>query len=254
MRCSRISADGFTLIELSIVLVIIGLLVGGILVGGELVEHSQMSKAHSDLVRYETAMNSFKAKYDAIPGDMINATTYFPASASCTFSTVSTTQTCNGDGDGQIEISNGVLREIYLFWQHLSFADMIEGKYVIAQSTPDPRGKGGYNLPAITWQDASLSIVVGYAGYLPADNKHYFVMGKVVRTASGSYEWPWDNMIPSPAAYAFDTKYDDGKRNSGRLQGNNIGYAPFSTNACGSGSAYSTSTANGCYISYDLKF
>jgi len=61
---------GFTLIELSIVLVIIGLIVGGILVGRELIALAQIRSVISEMERYSTAANSFRSKYNAMPGDL----------------------------------------------------------------------------------------------------------------------------------------------------------------------------------------
>lgn len=61
---------GFTLIELSIVLVIIGLLVGGVLVGRDLIQAAHLRQQVSQLERYSTAAQTFKAKYGALPGDI----------------------------------------------------------------------------------------------------------------------------------------------------------------------------------------
>ena len=60
---------GFTLVELSIVLVIVGLLIGGILVGQSLIESANMQRAIRDLNQYSAAMNSFTTKFKQLPGD-----------------------------------------------------------------------------------------------------------------------------------------------------------------------------------------
>lgn len=52
----------FTLIELSIVLVIIGLLVGGVLVGRDLIKSAEIRSQISQLQQYQAAINTFKAK------------------------------------------------------------------------------------------------------------------------------------------------------------------------------------------------
>src|ERR1700709_989380 len=83
---------GFTLIELSIVLVIIGLIVGGVLVGRDLINAAQLRAAISQIERYQTAVNTFRAKYGAIPGDMPD-----PAAMSCGFQARGTFP---GEGDG----------------------------------------------------------------------------------------------------------------------------------------------------------
>src|SRR5665213_1826112 len=63
-------SPGFTLIELSIVLVIIGLIVGGILVGQDMIKAAEVRAQISQIEKYNQAVNTFRAKFNAIPGDM----------------------------------------------------------------------------------------------------------------------------------------------------------------------------------------
>jgi len=65
--------NGFSLAELSIVLVIIGLLVGGISGGQKLILQSKIHAQISELKKYDVAIQSFNLAYDALPGDMIDA-------------------------------------------------------------------------------------------------------------------------------------------------------------------------------------
>ncbi len=73
---------GFTLIELSIIIVIIGLIVGGIMVGGSLIRQAEIRSALGDFEKINSAMNVFRQKYNCMAGDCMNATDYFPV-ASC---------------------------------------------------------------------------------------------------------------------------------------------------------------------------
>jgi prepilin-type N-terminal cleavage/methylation domain-containing protein len=82
---------GFTLIELSIVLVIIGLIVGGILVGRELIRSATLRAQTRQFMEYQVAMNAFKSKYNCMPGDCLNATAFWPSAL-------------NGDGNGTYEV------------------------------------------------------------------------------------------------------------------------------------------------------
>lgn len=68
--------NGFTLIELSIVMVIVALLAGGILVGQDLVYAAKVRAEFSQMERIDTAVNTFKLKYNALPGDMNNAVAF----------------------------------------------------------------------------------------------------------------------------------------------------------------------------------
>lgn len=83
------SRDGFSLIELSIVLVIVGLLVGGVMVGSSLIQAAEIRAVISTADQYRTAYRAFEARYNCIPGDCRKATSYF-------------TDVENGDGDGLI--------------------------------------------------------------------------------------------------------------------------------------------------------
>ena len=64
---------GFTLIELSIVLVIIGLIVGGILVGQDLIKAAEIRAQISQMEKLNTAVNTFRGKYSDLPGDIAAA-------------------------------------------------------------------------------------------------------------------------------------------------------------------------------------
>src|SRR5438477_2747635 len=66
----RPSQQGFTLIELSIVLVIIGLIVGGILVGQDLIKAAEIRATVGQVEKYNSAVNTFRSKYNGIPGDI----------------------------------------------------------------------------------------------------------------------------------------------------------------------------------------
>jgi len=110
---------GFTLIELSIVLIIISLIVGGVVGGKSLIHSAEIKSVISDYNSYRTSLNSFLLKYDYPPGDLPNASEYW---TSCTDDGANT---CNGNGDNKIRGYNEGIRA----WQHLSFAKLINGTY-----------------------------------------------------------------------------------------------------------------------------
>ena len=66
-------SSGFTLVEMSIVLIIIGLLVGGILKGQELIRNAQSKSLISQIDAYRAANNAFVDKYGQYPGDLSRA-------------------------------------------------------------------------------------------------------------------------------------------------------------------------------------
>lgn len=57
----------FSLVELSIVLVILGLLVGGILAGRALIHASELRGVHTEFNQYKTAVMAFRNKYLLYP-------------------------------------------------------------------------------------------------------------------------------------------------------------------------------------------
>ena len=115
---------GFTLVELSIVLVVIGLLIGGILIGKNLIESSKLNRFVNDLRQYEIAIIQFHKKFKRYPGD----STYFIPPG-------------NGDNilaNGANGVSscatapNASLSNIeqFQFWAHLSQSKMLSKNYV----------------------------------------------------------------------------------------------------------------------------
>jgi hypothetical protein len=115
----KASELGFTLIELTIVFVVIGLLVGGILGGQELVYQSQLRKAATKITTYKTAIKTFQGKYGELPGDFSRAKTYF---SDCI--EASGYYACNGNGNGILDET-----EPYYVWRHLSLAKMIQEQF-----------------------------------------------------------------------------------------------------------------------------
>lgn len=83
---------GFTLVELSIVLVIIGLLVGGVLVGQDLIKAAELKGTISDIRNLQTAFIQFRDKYNCVPGDCAYQSKFFDVA--------------DGDGNRYIECGN----------------------------------------------------------------------------------------------------------------------------------------------------
>lgn len=117
--------QGFTLIEIAIVLVIIGLLLGGVLKGQELITGARVRNLIGQQDGIKAAYFGFLDRYRALPGDYRNAAT--------TIANVNT----SGDGDGQIEADNGTNKESILVWEHLAKSGFINGSYTYAATVSD---------------------------------------------------------------------------------------------------------------------
>lgn len=94
------SRHGYTLIELSIVLVIIGLIVGGVLAGKALIQQAEIRSAASQLQQMETAYRTFQVKYGCIMGDCANATDFFGMNYLMTTACPPSGGIGNGNGNG----------------------------------------------------------------------------------------------------------------------------------------------------------
>ncbi len=103
MRSSRKNAtrkhSAFSLVELSIVLIIIGLLVAGVVGGSSLIKSAELRSVMSEARNYGIITNSFFVSYDALPGDIVKSQFVPPSNSSLSYE-------CNGDADGKIEFSN----------------------------------------------------------------------------------------------------------------------------------------------------
>jgi len=120
--------SGFTLVEIAIVLVIIGLLLGGVLKGQEMIKNAEIRSVISEVQGLTTAMYAYRDRYNALPGDDINAVVH----------SSSATGVAIGNGDGQIKLAGG-LKEDEQFFLQLRAAKLITGSGV----TGDLHSLGG---------------------------------------------------------------------------------------------------------------
>lgn len=76
---------GFTLVELSIVLTIIGILIGGIIKGQEMIQTARVTATIAQIKSYEASTLGFQSKYSGMPGDLLTAADRIPGcDANCT--------------------------------------------------------------------------------------------------------------------------------------------------------------------------
>jgi prepilin-type N-terminal cleavage/methylation domain-containing protein len=118
--------QGFTLVEIAIVLVIIGLLLGGILKGQEMITQAKIKNVIADMSGVSAAMYGYQDRYKALPGDDRNAATRWGVGV-----------TDAGTGDGVIQGaynaavpavgSNSAANEAVFFWHHLRLSGFISG-------------------------------------------------------------------------------------------------------------------------------
>ena len=228
---------GFSLVELSIVLVILGLLTGGILAGQSLIRASELRAVTTEYQRWTAAAGSFRDKYFAVPGDMTNATSFWGfaggttgTDAACYGSTTGTgTQTCNGNGNGLVALSGAgnQYNESHMFWQQLASAGLIEGNY-----TGKAGASSGYtvvigtNAPASKlgragWSIHSEAPITGDSLNYDGTQNNILYYGTIAPTFPSSHTM--GPAMKASEAWNIDTKMDDGKPSSGSI----ITYKPM---------------------------
>lgn len=225
--------QGFSLVELSIVLVILGLLTGGILSGQSLIRAAELRSVVTQASQYMAAIQTFRDRYRAIPGDMPNAVKFWGAQAgdttdgrdaTCAALTTPATgiATCNGNGDGLIGIAGGGsnTHEIFRFWQHLANAGLIEGTYsgITGSSGTTMHHVPGVNSPTSRIGRGGWTAVRRNSG---GDGNFFTIdYGNTLQLGMPSSGGTTYIAIMKPEeAWNMDTKLDDGKPAQGKFIG-----------------------------------
>lgn len=188
LQQARVEAKeaGFTLVELAIVLVIIGLIVGGVLVGQDLIKAAEIRATTTDLERYNAAANTFRNKYNGIPGDLLSArATQFGLESR-------DGAAANGDGNGLVEgcaaatVDLGC--ETAMFWTDLTVASLIPDAFTTyasggsgAAATVTATGVAGISdyLPSAPLRDNA------YISVYPQGGRNYYMIASFSGVAAG---------------------------------------------------------------------
>lgn len=210
--------NGFTLVELAIVLMIIGLLIGGILRGQELMQNARLQNVIKQVHSFTAAYNTFLDSYSAKPGDIPTASARIPG---CQANNTNACQ--NGDGNSVIGTlvtawtggQQAATTENTQFWKHLSLTHLISGVRpnavdpVWGESHPAAPIPGGYTIitsegvigTASPWASITTgSILLRLHGNLTSSNIEHHPLAS-----------------PKQAAY-IDRKMDDGIPQTGDVQ------------------------------------
>lgn len=223
--------NGFTLIELSVVIVIIGLIVAGIVAGQSLVEQAKLRAYVSDMGKYLTAVNSFRLQYNYYPGDFPNANDYWSNSTngngngSIYWGAGTNGGSCNNSGEGQHA------------WYHLGQSGLVEKEYTFSTGNP------------------TAGIHVPYAG-----GRTTYSLNEVQNGDGTNHIWitsvrpyGWYRSCPAHGAgltqaqaKAIDLKLDDGNSNSGSVRGQqgNVNGETAPSSPCISGGNYNIAQDN----------
>jgi len=132
--------QGFTLVEIAIVLVIIGLLLGGVLKGQELINSAKVKNFANDFRNIPLYIYGYQDKYKSLPGDDAAVVQHIGSTA--TLATTPTGTQGNGVLDGAWNTTTAT-DESFLFWQHVRIAGLAAGPTVTTADDYIPRNADG---------------------------------------------------------------------------------------------------------------
>ena len=219
---------GFTLIELSIVLVIIGLLIGGILVAKSMIGSAKINKITQMASQYLIAGRNFKTVYNYWPGD-------YPGGSF----------NCPGNGNGIIELKgggcgggSGAGEEGANYFYHLSAMNMLPDAYIITTNLTEIYTESGLKarLPkglennthfivfdfntANPWGDPNRILGAGGVTSSAVELNSFFLFYSTdCMTISSFFNSNACSVLTPAEALAIDNKIDDGMPNTGNFVG-----------------------------------
>lgn len=246
--------SAFSLIELSIVLIVIGLLIAGITGGASLIKSSELRSVMGEARGYAVAVNAFYSQFNALPGDY--STVIGNGLAGDNDSTIEYYRAASAAGS---ESANAwvVLRTIGAVDTISLEAPVDAGTTAPVFGSTAPASKiksSGWAFDYRTLSEGASSpsaanqnvVVLTAAIGDPTAGTNTLVQGTNVATAA----------ITGSDALAVDSKIDDGYAQTGKVRGLNIGSATsgcYDSSTTTSTSAYTTtSTSKTCALTYQV--
>lgn len=227
---------GFSLIELSITLAIIGILIAGVVSGSKLIEQAKMQKAIKSINNANRAIEIFKVTYDAMPGDINNATSYWSGVS-------------NGNASGAVD---SFWESAQYIWVHLEKAklydiliDSVGGETRFGATTNADKialwKYDGINVVGSTYQGVSLGMTKNSQVQIIDLSNHY------LKDATFNYYG-----ISAKMSFLLDRKMDDGIANTGNIISNISVGTITNEQECGTASTYDIVNNRSCVLLYDL--
>lgn len=235
--------QGFSLVELSIVLVILGLLTGGILGGRELIAAAELRRVVTEAQSYRLAINNFRLRFNGLPGDFDKAEQFWTAAHTndntCFGMDKSAVDgTCNGNGNGTIA-ENTAREEHFLFWHHLQKAELIPGSFTGASSDECGGSCTQDHVPGENCPASAKGDNIGWTAYYKGESDgsesnpnwflghygHIFIYGAAHTGGDAATNKP---ALSPVEAFNLDTKLDDGQPAKGQVVVRTGGYPGLS--------------------------
>ena len=225
---------GFSLVELSIVIIIIGLLFVGVSAGSSLIQQAKIRTIFSDISQIQRSVQTFKVAYDYLPGDFPGAGILW--GSACGGNSPASSG-CNGDGDGVVGNygettaapnwsayqTKESTTETFRFWQHMQLAEIMDRSFTGEPSASDclsvstPTCFTDENSYQLKYKDGILVNILDARKadyYINTYGYNYFSF------KSGGVEERQSSFPEFTArdTYNIDKKLDDGGPRSGRMQ------------------------------------
>ncbi len=200
-----------SLLELSVVIVIIGLLVGGFVLSNDIIKNSRITSLISQMQQLNQSSSAFESLYGYLPGDYELASYNIDSSLT------------DGDGNGYIVDTDGsptsapssftkVIdsvsspNEIVSIFHHLSVANFISADFDGVENKCQP----GENIPLLKTGFGGLIYYTSFQ-----DNKNYWHLGVGYGTTDAIVS---QNILSPAQAFGIDNKLDDGEPMRGLVQ------------------------------------
>jgi prepilin-type N-terminal cleavage/methylation domain-containing protein len=191
-------ANGFTLVEIAIVLLITGLLLTAVIQGQQLIQTARVRSVIAEQEAIATAILGFQDRYQALPGDYRQAPVFLPCNPTCPA----------GNGNGRIEDA-GTPNESIVVWNHLAGAGFLNAAFTATSATT-----------AVSPDNTPQNALGGFL-QVAFDENWGFSTNNVRR-----HNIKTGNNLPVEIAAEVDRKIDDGLPTSGRFQ-----FSPYAATA-----------------------
>lgn len=229
--------NAFTLVELSIVLIVIGLLLAGIFGGRALIYSAKLKGTIKEITDTLDVVDKFKVQYGSLPGDLPDAFAVFGA-VNCPDDDAPTG--CNGNENGFIDSPD----EIYRAWQHLQLSNIIDDSYPgIGDQIPQHTVSAGNNVPRLEYYDSAAFVLFQQNLFILSPND--VNMGMQENIGGNIDAWA---VIPVRDAFYIDQKIDNGRPGTGMIMADvDIGLTTVTNCAISTQISTGTSAASGEY-------